>query len=404
MNDQQATLAVELSESDNVFAQLQRIVQGRMPALDGLRAFAVLSVLWHNAVWAGGSWQTTGIFTHGLKGLVNAGWVGVQLFFVLSGFLITGILLDEKGAPQQIRNFYARRVLRIFPLYYCTLFLLFVIFPAAGWFSSALGVAGANQIWYWTFLSNWSIPIIGGPGSLSHFWSLAVEEQFYLVWPFVVVALSCRNLVRLCLVLIASAALTRIAMISYGFEFAHWRAYEFTFARWDALACGALLAVAVRSCELSEVLQRFAKPVCAACLLYVFVVIADFHGYDAVEAGFGALNQTIIAILFSAVIYFAVVPAETLSIGQKLLWSAPLRNIGKYSYAIYVFHYPVALVLLGWWGQHMHSVDAAHPTPAMLVRVLLVFAISYVLALCSWHLLEQPFLRLKRFFIASKIA
>lgn len=401
MNSKDSTLSLQHSDAAAVFTQLQSVVRGRMPVLDGLRAFAVLSVLWHNTVWSG-RWEATDIFSRWLKVAINGGWVGVQLFFVLSGFLITGILLDEKGAPHQIRNFYARRVLRIFPLYYATLCLLFFIFPALGWFLSALGGATDGQIWYWAFLANWSIPTIGGPGKVSHFWSLAVEEQFYLVWPFVVMGFSRRNLARFCFALIASALAIRAAMIAYDIEFAQWRAYEFTFVRWDALACGALLAIAVRSAELHEALRRFAKPVFAATLIYVLVAIADFHGYGAVEKGLGALNQTMAAILFSTLIYFAITQAKTLSIGQQLLSSAPLRNIGKYSYAIYVFHYPVALVVQGWWTKTLSQHTSAFSTSGMMARVLLVFVISYTLALCSWYLIEQPCLRLKRFFITPK--
>lgn len=402
MRTKDSAFSLQRSDASDVFAELQQVVGGRMPALDGLRAFAVLTVLWHNTVWTG-RWEANDIFSLPLKVMINAGWVGVQLFFVLSGFLITGILLDEKGAPHQTRNFYARRALRIFPLYYCALFLLFIVFPGLGWFESSLGASSDKQIWYWSFLANWSIPIIGGPGKVSHFWSLAVEEQFYLVWPFVVISFSNRNLVRFCVALIVSALVIRGAMISYDFEFAHWRAYEFTFARWDALACGALLAIAVRRVDLHEVLWRFAKPVFIVALIYVFVATASLHGYEAVEKkALGVLNQTMSAILFAGLIYFAIAPAQVLSIGQRLLWSTPLRNIGKYSYAIYVFHYPVALIVQGWWEKNLLQYKWAFSTPSMIVRVLLVFVISYALAFCSWYVLEQPCLRLKRFFIVPK--
>ncbi len=402
MSSKDSSLSLQRSDTGGVFTELQQAIGGRMPALDGLRAFAVLTVLWHNTVWAG-RWEPTDIFALPLKVVINAGWVGVQLFFVLSGFLITGILIDEKGAPHQIRNFYARRVLRIFPLYYSALFLLFVVFPALGWFVSALGTNSDKQIWYWTFLANWSIPIVGGPGKVSHFWSLAVEEQFYLVWPFVVISFSNRNLVKFCLALIVSAFFIRAAMISYDFEFAHWRAYEFTFARWDALACGALLAIGVRRVDLHEILLRFARPVFAIALVYVVIATAGLHGYEAVEKkALGVLNQTMSAILFAGLIYFAITPTQTSSMGQRLLSSAPLRNIGKYSYAIYVVHYPVALIVQNWWEKNLQQYQLTFSTPSMLVRVVLVFIISYALALCSWYVIEQPCLRLKRFFVVVK--
>lgn len=151
-----------------------------MPTLEGLRGLAILTVMVHNVGIPGGV-DPDGPVTKLLRLLVNSGWVGVQLFFVLSGFLITGILVDEKGRPHQFRNFYMRRTLRIFPLYYFTLALMLWLAPALGYAPAWLEQDRAHQIWYWTYTENWAWPLIQIGNGLGHFWSLAVEEQFYLV-------------------------------------------------------------------------------------------------------------------------------------------------------------------------------------------------------------------------------
>lgn len=400
MSTIESALSVAHAEADDVFTKLQRVIRGRMPELDGLRGIAILTVLWHNGVWAG-HWSSTGTLTRLLNLSAGIGWVGVQLFFVLSGFLITGILLDEKGAPHQFRNFYVRRILRIFPLYYGTLFLLLVLLPALNVRAAIDMKNGTQQIWYWLFLSNWSIPIIGGPGALSHFWSLAVEEQFYLLWPFAVVGLSHKGLAKLCLGLVISALIMRVAMINYDLNFATWRAYEFTFARWDALAIGALLALTVRLREWQAWLQRFALPVAATALIYIAGFIAIEHNYAPVEHGVAALNQTIAALLFAALLYLGIRPLTTWSKGWcRFLNNRALRNVGKYSYAMYVFHYPLLMFFNIYLSESTKAFEAAHPLIWTPLRVAMVGIVSYGLAVGSWYLLEQPCLRLKRYFVS----
>lgn len=369
-----------------------------MPELDGLRGLAIIAVIWHNSVGAG-QWEIRDMLARLINVLANVGWTGVQLFFVLSGFLITGILLDQKGSPHQFRNFFLRRILRIFPLYYTTLLLIFVVLPALG----LAGVFGTEhetrQIWYWTFLANWSIPAIGGPPALSHFWSLAVEEQFYLLWPFVVIGLSRQGLAKVCLALIVSAIAIRALLIGYDLEFARWRAYEYTFVRWDALAIGALLAVVVRHQPWHRALSAWATPLLVASAVYIGVYIVIDHGYGAVDSGIAAFNQTIAAVLFAALLYRGIFPAAAgTSPWQMALRNAGLRNVGKYSYAIYVFHYPVLLLVIQYLEKHLPAVPAVPAEVLVVVRIVAVAVLSYALAWCSWRVLEQPFLRLKRLF------
>ena len=118
--------------------------------------------------------------------LVNVGWIGVQIFFVLSGFLITRNLLDSLGAPNYYRAFYVRRALRILPLYYGTLAVVFLLLPLVGLHPLGDDGGARDRLWFWVFLSNWSVPLGAAACGLPHFWSLAVEEQFYLAWPALV--------------------------------------------------------------------------------------------------------------------------------------------------------------------------------------------------------------------------
>ena len=168
----------------------------RIRPLDGLRGLAVLAVvLYHATLLAPG----TGATGRTLLAAARLGWAGVDLFFVLSGFLITRLLVESRGADNYFRVFYARRLLRIFPLYYVSLLVLVLLFR----------VPGGESLWYWLYASNVKATLSGWPSApLSHFWSLAVEEQYYLVWPLAVSLLSRRALVSLCagLVVLVPAA------------------------------------------------------------------------------------------------------------------------------------------------------------------------------------------------------
>src|SRR5580698_6867484 len=170
----------------------------RIRQLDSVRGLAVLLVLVHN----------TDIYPSLHLGLItNAGWSGVDLFFVLSGFLITGILIDTKEAQNYFSSFYARRMLRIFPLYYAVLTLLVIV------------ALHPTQIYYYLYLSNWLILLKDGwqPNVAGHFWSLAVEEQFYLIWPLCVWLLPKRYRLRFTLAGCVFALMLRLGLVAtYG--------------------------------------------------------------------------------------------------------------------------------------------------------------------------------------------
>jgi len=170
-----------------------------VPALDGIRGLAILLVIPHDA---GLLLDLPGPM-HGaayvVREFIQVGRAGVQLFFVLSGFLITGGLLDSRGAPGYFAALYARRALRILPLYFAVLSLTFLVLAPRQALPHELLASQRHQIWLWTFLSNWMDPAGGGVSGFTHFWSLAVEEQFYLLWPLAVLRLAPERLPALAL-------------------------------------------------------------------------------------------------------------------------------------------------------------------------------------------------------------
>src|SRR5262249_55951728 len=211
--------------------------------LDGVRGVAILLVmLFHFGAVVSEGGAPTGAASKLVQRAVGAGWCGVDLFFVLSGFLITGILYDTKGQPGYYRTFYARRTVRIFPLYYGLLVASFLVRPWAG-----LGPPAPEgyQGWFWLYLANVLRVVHGGEacGRLEHFWSLAVEEHFYLIWPFVVRTLGRAALLRACVGVGVAALAFRAFAVAKGWPFA---AYMLTPARVDTMAVGAWLALAAR--------------------------------------------------------------------------------------------------------------------------------------------------------------
>src|SRR5260221_1974329 len=210
----------------------------RLPGLDGLRALAILLVVPHNfnlMITSGGAAYLFVVALH-------RGWIGVQLFFVLSGFLITGILLDARDAPNYYRSFFVRRGLRIFPLYYATLLVLFVLLPALGLLPSSFKRDPMVELSHWAYFSNWYSAFHPGEDSVSHFWSLAVEEQFYLLWPFVIHRRSAEWVMRFCFAIAAASLSLRVAMLLTGTP----GIYTFLATRMDALALGGAAAAAFR--------------------------------------------------------------------------------------------------------------------------------------------------------------
>jgi peptidoglycan/LPS O-acetylase OafA/YrhL len=350
-------------------------------ALDGVRGVAILLVLFYHL---GRSAQGFGFQNIVLKAS-GFGWCGVDLFFVLSGFLITGILYDSRNSEFYFRNFYVRRILRIFPLYYAA--LLLVVLLAALW--PQAGVWGTHSsLWIAFYLTNILLVAEGAAaaGIVSHFWSLAIEEHFYLVWPFVVRWGTRRQLMTAAAALAAGAFALRVALVLSGADVE--APYVLTPARIDALAIGALCALAVRGPAGPAGVARTALVtmlVSGASLLLVILGPTTVSYRDPVMQTAG---YTLIAVASGA----AIITGITWQPLKSVLDNAILRWFGRYSYGLYVWHAIVGVFFL--YTPLKSAVGATGPTGSIL---LLFFSLvtTILLSVASYHLWEKPFLKLK---------
>ena len=376
--------------SDNLTPATGSIApSGYVPALDGLRGIAILLVLLlHFAPYAPGTRSPTSLVDRLYLWASGTGWMGVDLFFVLSGFLITGILYDTKGSKHYFRQFYARRFLRIFPLYYVALALFLIVLPLPHSFDWITRELRGDAVWYWTYLSNMRVAVTGflPSGALQHFWTLAVEEQFYLVWPIVVLWLGRKHLIVTCAVAIVAALACRLALSSTGYVVLP---DVWTPARMDALAVGAFIALMVRVPNGLALMRRWARPIMVGAALPLTVLLRY-------QIALSTVAHTLTALLFGAILVLCLTATPNSSL-TTVATSPILRFFGRYSYALYVFHNPLL------WFRPVFSL-AFVPTvfgsqlPAYLLWLAISIGASVAVALVSWHLLEKPFLKMKRFF------
>jgi peptidoglycan/LPS O-acetylase OafA/YrhL len=362
------------------------------PTLDGVRGMAILLVVLHNfsfddAVLSG----PVGRLLH--AGIIG-GWIGVMMFFVLSGFLITGILLDTQHEPGHFRRFYLRRTLRIAPLYYAVLLVAFVGLPLAGIAPESVRADAPSQVWLWTYLSNWVQPFGLAGNAFPHFWSLAVEEQFYLLWPLLTWRRRPETVLRWGLALALLAPVVRAGVLLGGGTSG--MAYVWSPCRMDALALGGCAAAVLRIPGLAA---RFAahrtQVLAAAGALFVACVLAC-RGLWSSSFTMQTLGYSLLAVSF-ALLVLGLACADLAGDAQwpiRLWRVAPLRVLARYSYGIYVFHKPlqqgIGTPLMQWIGagvMHSTAANAAYAAGGL--------AASLALAVVSYHGFERRFLALK---------
>ena len=364
----------------------------RIAALDGVRGLAVLVVIVHNAAWVTG--ESSHFLTKLFGAAAAAGWVVVQLFFVLSGFLITGILLETRERAGYFRNFYLRRALRIFPLYFAllaaTVFLVAPLSSDAEWAAQVY----TRQWAYWLYVSNWVSPFGCGILGFSHLWSLAVEEQFYLVWPLMVWWLGTRGLTRLAVVMVLAGPLTRFGLRELGLPVG--AAYEFTIARWDALAVGALVAIWWRDASARLFIDRWRAPLTILTALSLGVMIVWQHGFHAEEPSVQSVGQSLTAVLSGCLIAWAIADATFVwDWVPRVLTAGWLRNVGQFSYGMYLLHVPIHVFFRARLEPWVQRVDDFWLLARALGYIALVLVLSYGGARVTWRLIEQPCLALK---------
>ncbi len=360
----------------------------RIPALDGLRGIAILAVFFRH--YAGGLEKTaTSTGLHVLGMVFNFGWSGVDLFFVLSGFLITGILYDTEGRPGYYKNFYVRRVLRIFPPYYllAVIYLLLTPVVAAHWKwgqLSFLVYLGYPIALIWPGLGEVS-PLV----HITHLWSLCAEEQFYMIWPWTIARLrSGVAILYACVAVGVATLLLRIAICVTGWVNINWT-HDFLGCRMDALAMGAAIAIVVRG-PLRGRVMKWAPTVFFPAAASVMAICFLRRTVDHVDPAIATIGFTLIALTYGALLTMALRQGTWL---ERVLSLRVLRIFGKYSYAMYLFDFPLTVFLSPrreYFIAMMHSY--AIGSGAFLVFCLLI---NLMVAAASFHLVESPIMRVK---------
>jgi len=328
------------------------------PELDGIRAIAAFMImLFHfTPIWY-------------FPRIMVFGQTGVDLFFVLSGFLITTILLQSRhGDWQEVRKFYIRRTLRIFPLYYGMLILLVIVGWKVSW-------------WYWVYLQNipdalhWHFV---GPG---HFWSLAVEEQFYLAWPFLVLFWPRRRLVSAMVFAIVLSIMVRVLLL-----WTHIDPFTLTLTRLDGLAGGGLLALLYQRGSLAKAQRWLAGMVVIAIVMLGTQSLAS-HGTGLTWVGITKFSSA--ALLYVGSIGLVITTKDSLVHG--FLRSAPMRALGRVSYGMYVFHPAVYYYVT----PYVHNFRP-------VLQAVVDLSVVYGLAWLSWYGYEKRFTDMKQRFAPER--
>jgi peptidoglycan/LPS O-acetylase OafA/YrhL len=318
------------------------------------------------------------------------GWLGVDLFFVLSGFLITDILLKTVSSPKYLSNFYVRRILRIFPLYYLFVILCLFVLPKM---SANFDVTYYldNQLWIWTYLQNWLYIFKphDGTNAMHHLWSLAVEEQFYLVWPFIILLLKKPKylLIFISIVLIAVLALRLWIWTNHIADFAYFNLY--TFSRIDGICIGCMIAL------LHRVNPGFFKKYTTWIVLFFAIMnFAFFFVNRSYKFSFPYLalaGYTTFAMMFGLLVHEAVTGGTQLI--NRIFSFSLLRFFGKISYGFYMFHWPVYLLLSPWLFSVLSKYFTGNIVSIGVSSIATIAGI--IISWLSFQYYERYFLKLK---------
>ena len=354
--------------------------KGHIPALDGLRAIAVLLVMWEHVPFGlGGRAEATARYW------AQPGYLGVDIFFVLSGFLITRILLVDKERGLPLRYFLMRRFLRIFPIYYLTLAIVWVV------------RGGPELKWCAVYLSNFWLPFNDVVTPLGHTWSLAVEEHYYLLWPLAVYLLTRRGSLALASALLIPGAIAAAFFANHHYAPDH-RPEDIALAR-EVIQTGTMFRIL--SLSIGSVLayvEPFLRRSGWRTLVLALVLGAGGYRLVWVSGNRPLFGDPLLAWLPALwLVGFAIVSTAWVLLGlaldrighgaQHLLSNPPMRYVGRISYGLYLYHVPIyfALDLPRWRGK------GAPP----LGEVATAVGLTFLAATVSFYALERPILRLQ---------
>jgi peptidoglycan/LPS O-acetylase OafA/YrhL len=360
----------------------------RITALEGLRGLAFLVVhAFHSRMF--GPAYGVSPYSKTFHFATDYGWVGVDLFFVLSGFLITGILLRQVGTPGWVGRFYERRALRILPIYFLVLVGTVWIAPLfMHWLLPLVEAPRADFIWYATFLHNWlNLGANGWPRGdnlIGQLWSLAVEEQFYLIWPALIALFGVRRIpfIAVAVLLLAPAARMLLGANGYSYDVT----YALTICRADALAAGALLAIAVSRRSVPSSGWTWSMILIGGGL-FVLTPFLSQHVPDSLQIHVRNAGFTWGLLMWSG---FLVKSLGQGWIPKALSWK-PLRWVGFYSYTLYLVSFPLSFVLGAYWKAWLPESSLRNQSAFFVATLAISMAISWV----SWHLLEKRLLSLR---------
>lgn len=355
-----------------------------LAALNGLRGWAITSVVFFHCAFSGPRF-----FPSFSTFIENIGWSGVDLFFVLSGFLITNILIKTKEEKHFFRNFYARRILRIFPLYYS--FLIFQII----YYGELEGAF--YHLFYLTNFYLTTVPVIPPHTPAWLTWSLSIEEQFYVLWPFLIYFCNRKKMILLSLFFIFGALTFRF--LNYFNHVQPYISYVSTHTRIDTISLGALVAILMQNKNNFYWLKRAAQILLFLLPIGIYFIWDQNNIFYYVQSPHTAtFGFSFLALFFASLLIVCTLFQSKLA--DLLLKNKLIVLVGKHSYCMYLTHNEIILFISELYVKSPFAQNLYNQSPqqAMVLFNIIIFVVTLFLSILIWHLLEKHFLKLKTFF------